>query len=252
MSGHSKWATIKHKKGALDAKRGKVFSKLGKEIAVVARGAGGGDPNMNPRLRQVLQKAKAANMPADNVTRAIQRGTGQIPGVIYEELTYEGFGPRGVALIVELATDNKNRTAGEIRSVFTKHGGHIGGAGSVKHLFQHKGQFIVSKEKASEDDLLNIALEAGAEDMQTEGDNYEIITSLDHFDAVGKALEQHQIKPNSAEIAYLPSVSVPIGDEESARKVLRLIEALEDHDDVQNLYANFDIADEILAKATAD
>ena len=249
MSGHSKWSTIKHKKGALDAKRGKIFSKLAKEIAVAARS--GGDPNMNPRLRQILQKVKAANMPSDNVKRAIQRGTGEIPGIIYEELIYEGFAPSGVALLVELTTDNKNRTAGEIRSIFTKQGGHIGGAGSVKHLFQRKGHIIVSKEKASEDDLLAIALEAGAEDMQSNNDSYEIFTALDHFDAVTKALDQHNIKPDSAELAYLPSITVPIMNEEAAQKVLKLIELLEDHDDVQNVYANFDIPDEILSKAAA-
>jgi len=249
MSGHSKWSTIKHKKGALDAKRGQIFSKLAKEIAVAART--GGDPDMNPRLRQVLQKVKEANMPSDNVKRAIQRGTGEIPGIVYEEITYEAFGPGGVALLVELTTDNKNRTAGEIRSIFTKHGGHIGGAGSVKHLFQRKGHIIVSKNKASEDDLLSIALDAGAEDMQTSTDSYEIFTAFDHFEAVSKALEQHHIKPDSAEIAYLPSITVPIADEETAQKILKLIELIEDHDDVQNVYANFDIPDEILSKAAA-
>ena len=249
MSGHSKWSTIKHKKGALDAKRGKIFSKLGKEIAVAART--GGDPETNPRLRQVLQKAKAANMPTDNVKRAIQRGTGEIPGMVYEEIVYEGFAPSGVALLVELTTDNKNRTASEIRSVFTKGGGHIGGPGSVKHLFHRKGHIIIAKDKANEDELLTIALDAGADDMQSVNDTYEIVTALDHFDAVTKALEKHNIKPESAALEFMPTLTVPIADEDSAQKILRLIESLEDHDDVQNVYANFDIPDEILSKAAA-
>lgn len=249
MAGHSKWAKVKHIKAAQDARKGKIFSKLAKEIAVAART--GGDPTMNPRLRQVLQKAKAANMPSDNVKRAIQRGTGEIPGIVYEEITYEAFAPGGVALLVEVTTDNKNRTAGEIRSLFTKQGGSIGGPGSVKHLFQHKGHIVLSRDKIGEDELLSIALEAGADDLKTGAESYEIFTAVDHFDAVVKALEQHNLKPDSAELTYLPTVTVPVEDEETAQKVLRLMETLEDHDDVQNVYANFDIPDAIFSKAAA-
>jgi YebC/PmpR family DNA-binding regulatory protein len=247
MSGHSKWATIRHKKGALDAKRGQIFSKLAKEITVAAK-ASGGDPNMNPRLRTVLLKARAVNMPSDNIDRAIKRGTGELPGVIYEEITYEGFAPGGVALIVELLTDNKNRTSAEIRNVFTRNGGHLGG-GAVKHLFHRRGQFVVGKEKIGEDDLMTLALDAGAEDMTTTDAGYEITCDPAHFEAVQKALDGKNIKPDSAEITFLPQNPVPIGDEATARTVLRLVSELEDHDDVQNVYANFDIPENILAKA---
>ncbi len=250
MAGHSKWAKVKHFKGAIDAKRSKVFGKLGKEIAVAAR-AGGGDPSMNPRLRQVMQKCKAANMPSDIVTRAIQRATGQIPDVIYEELMYEAFGPGGVAMLVEITTDNKNRTAGEIRSLFTKHGGHIGGSGSVKHLFQRKGHIIVARDKAGEDDLLSIALDAGADDFQTGCEAYDLYTAPEKLEAVSKALEAKNIKPDNAELAFIPNTTVPITSEETAQKILGLIQIIEDHDDVQNVYANFDIPDEIMSKAMA-
>src|SRR5437867_8704364 len=238
MSGHSKWSKIKHFKGAVDAKRGQLFAKLGKEMAVAAK-HGGGDPGSNPRLRTILMKARAVNMPADNIERAIKKGTGELPGVVYEEITYEGYAPGGVALLVELLTDNKNRTAGEIRSIFTKHGGNMAGAGAVKHLFHRKGQFLISKDQISEDELLTVAVEAGAEDVVTHAENYEVITDPHQFEAVHKALEN--LKPQSAEIAQLPTSTVPVTDERTARAVLELIEALEDNDDVQNVYSNEDI-----------
>jgi YebC/PmpR family DNA-binding regulatory protein len=249
MSGHSKWATIRHKKGALDAKRGKIFSKLAKEITVAAK-TGGGDANMNPRLRSVLLKARENNMPADNIDRAIKRGTGEIPGLVYEEITYEGFGPGGTALIVEVMTDNKNRTSAEIRNMFTKNGGNMGG-GSVKHLFHRRGHFVVDKAKISEDDLMTLALDAGAEDMTTTESGYEITCEPAKFEAVQKALAAKGVKADTAEIASLPLTPVPVADEATARAVLKLVSELEDHDDVQNVYSNFDIPDDVLAKAMA-
>jgi len=250
MSGHSRWSKVKHYKGGIDAKRGKIFAKFGKEIAVACK-HGGGDPGFNPRLRTILMKARAANMPADNIDRAIKKGTGELGDVVYEEITYEGYAPGGVALLVELLTDNKNRTAGEIRSIFTKHGGNMAGAGAVKHLFHRKGQFLISKDQIAEDDLLAVALEAGAEDVLTRAENYEIITDPHQFEAVHKALEAKGIKPQSAEIAQLPSTAAPVADEKTAHAVLGLIEALEDNDDVQNVYSNEDIPDPILEKAHA-
>jgi YebC/PmpR family DNA-binding regulatory protein len=246
MAGHSKWAKVKHIKAVVDAKKGKIFGKLAKEITVAAR-HGGGDPGFNPRLRTILMKARAVNMPADNIERAIKKGTGELPGVSYEEITYEGYAPGGVALLVELLTDNKNRTAGEIRAIFTKHGGNMAGAGAVKHLFHRKGQFLISKDQISEDDLLAVALEAGAEDVITHAENYEVLTDPHQFEAVHKALEAKAIKPQAAEIAQVPSTTVPVTDEKTARAVLELIEALEDNDDVQNVYSNEDIPDAILA-----
>ena len=250
MSGHSRWSKVKHYKGGLDAKRGKIFAKLGKEMSVAAK-HGGGDPGFNPRLRTILMKARAANMPVENIERAIKKGTGELPGVSYEEITYEGYALGGVALLVELLTDNKNRTAGEIRAIFTKHGGHMAGAGAVKHLFHRKGHILVSKQQISEDDLMTLALDAGAEDMTTQGDSYEILTDPHQLEPVHKALETKSIKPETAEVSYLPLTSTPVADEKTARAVLGLIEALEDNDDVQNVYANFDIPDDIMEKATA-
>lgn len=249
MSGHSRWSTIKHKKGATDAKRGKVFSKLGKEIAVAAR-LGGGDADMNPRLRTALNKAREVNMPSDNIDRAIKRGTGELPGVVYEEITYEGFGPGGIALIVDVMTDNKNRSSAEIRNMFSKCGGNMGG-GSVKHLFHRRGHFVVDKSKISEDDLMTLALDAGAEDMTTTDAGYEITCEPARFDAVHKALEAKGIKASPAELTYLPLTPVPIGDEATARAIVKLMGELEDHDDVQNVYSNFDIPDDLLARASA-
>ncbi len=247
MAGHSKWAKVKHIKAVVDAKKGKVFGKLAKEITVAAK-QGGGDPGFNPRLRTILMKARAVNMPADNIERAIKKGTGELPGVTYEEVTYEGYAPGGVAVLVEVLTDNKNRTAGEIRSIFTKHGGHLAGIGAVKHLFHRKGQFLISKDQISEDDLLAVALEAGAEDVLTHAENYEVLTDPHQFEAVHKALEAKGVKPQSAEIAQLPITSVPVTDEKTARAVLELLDALEDHDDVQNVYSSEDIPDEIMDK----
>ncbi len=250
MSGHSKWATIKHKKGALDAKRGKVFSKIAKELTVAAK-HGGGDAGFNPRLRTVLLKAKAVNMPADNIDRAIKKGTGELPGSSYEEGTYEGYAPGGVALLIEVLTDNKNRTASEIRAIFTKQGGHMAGAGAVKHLFHRKGRIVVPKTQIGEDDLMSLVLEAGGEDLTSDETSYTITTDPHLFEAVHKALETRGIKPETAEIDNLPSTQVPVAEEKSAHAVLRLIEALEDHEDVQNVYANFDIPDAILEKVGA-
>ncbi len=247
MSGHSKWSKVKHYKGMLDAKRGKVFSKLAKEISVACK-HGGGDPGFNPRLRTILMKARAANMPVDNIDRAIKRGTGELPGVTYEEVTYEGYAAGGVALLVDLLTDNKNRSAAEIRMIFTKHGGHMAGANAVKHLFHRKGQIVVPKGPVSEDDLMTLVLDAGGEDLVAQDDSYEIVTDPHQFEAVVKALEAKSIKPISAEVAQVPTNPVPVNDERTAKAVLGLVEALEENDDVQNVYASFDIPDEILEK----
>jgi len=250
MSGHSRWSKVKHYKGTIDAKRGKIFAKLGKEMAVACK-HGGGDPGFNPRLRTILMKARAMNMPADNIDRAIKKGTGELPGVTYEEITYEGYGPGGVALLIELLTDNKNRTAAEIRMIFTKHGGNLAGMGAVKHLFHRKGQILVAKEQVSEDDLMALALDAGAEDMLTHSDTYEILTDPHQVEAVHKALETKGIKPQSAEAAFFPLTPLAITDEKTAASVLELIDVLEDNDDVQNVYSNCEISDEILEKVQA-
>src|SRR5881296_3390033 len=242
MAGHSKWAKVKHFKGALDAKRGKVFSKLSKEITIAAK-LGGGDSNMNPRLRMVLLKCRAANMPNDNIERAIKKGTGGGEGVSFEDLTYEVYGPHGVALLVELSTDNRNRTAAEIRSLLSKNGGSIATAGSVSRLFQRKGQLIVARESASEDRLMELALEAGAEDFQAEPEGYEMITSPADFEAVYRRLETNGVKCEAAEVTWLPAVTVPVGKAD-ARAVHRLIEALEEHDDVKEIHTNAEFPDE--------
>jgi YebC/PmpR family DNA-binding regulatory protein len=243
MAGHSKWAKVKHIKAVVDAKKGKVFAKLAKELTVAAR-IGGGDPGFNPRLRTILMKARAVNMPADNIERAIKKGTGDLAGVTYEELTYEGYAPGGVAVLVDVLTDNKNRTAGEIRAIFTKHGGNLSPA---KHLFHRKGQFLIAKDQIAEDDLLAVALEAGAEDVVTHADNYEVLTDPHQFEAVHKALEAKGVKPQSAEIAPVPTTLVPVRDEKTARQVLDLLEALDDNDDVQNVSSNEDIPDQWLS-----
>lgn len=250
MSGHSRWSKVKHYKGTIDAKRGKIFAKLGKEMAVACK-HGGGDPGFNPRLRTILMKARAMNMPADNIDRAIKKGTGELPGVTYEEITYEGYGPGGVALLMELLSDNKNRTAAEIRMIFTKHGGNMAVMGAVKHLFHRQGQILVSKEQISEDDLLTLALDAGAEDMLVHPDSYEILTDPHQVDAVHKVLEAKGIKAESAEAAFFPLTPLPVTDEKTARSVLALIDALEDNDDVQNVYSNYEIPDEIMEKVQA-
>ncbi len=246
MSGHSKWSTIKHKKAALDSKRGKIFTKIIKEITVAAKAAGG-DPNTNPRLRLAISNAKAANMPADNVDRAVKKGTGELEGVSYEEVTYEGYGAGGVAVLVHCLTDNKNRTAAEIRSIFTKKNGNMGGAGSVAWQFEQKGLIVVSGSAATEDQLMEIALGAGAEDLNKDEDtgNFEITCQTHDFEAVKKALEVAKIKSDSAEVTMLPK-NLMKADVASTKAVLQLLEALEDNDDVQNVYSNVDIPKELM------
>jgi len=246
MSGHSKWASIKHKKAKVDAQRGKTFTKLIKEISVAAR-SGGGDINANARLRSAIQAAKDANMPASNVERAIKKGTGELPGVNYEELAYEGYGPDGVAIYVEILTDNKNRTAAEIKHVFSKNGGHLAEAGSVAWMFEKKGLCHVKKDAASEDRLMEIILDAGAEDMNTERDFYEIIANPQTFEQVKRTILDENISLELAEITMMPKSTVPITGKK-AEQVLHLMETLEDHDDVQHVYSNFDISDEEMEK----
>jgi YebC/PmpR family DNA-binding regulatory protein len=242
MAGHSKWAKVKHFKGAIDAKRGKIFSKLSKEISIAAK-LGGADPGMNPRLRMVLLKCRAANMPNDNIDRAIKKGTGGGETANFEDLTYEIYGPNGVAVLVEISTDNRNRTASEIRSIVTKNGGSIATQGSVSRLFQRKGQIIVPRDGATEDQLMELALEAGAEDFKAEPEGYEILTEPGQFEAVHKQLEAKSIKAAVAEVTELPSVTVPLEGEATVAAVNKLIDALEDHDDVKEVYSNADFPD---------
>ena len=237
MSGHSKWATIKHKKGAADAKRGKIFTKLIKEITVAAR-IGGGDPDSNPRLRTAILAAKAENMPADNIKRAVQKGTGELPGSVYEEGVYEAYGPGGVAMMVEVATDNKNRTTSEIRHAFSKHGGTFGA--SVAWMFSKRGYVIVEKDKAGEDTLLELVTEAGADDMKDDGGNWEILSAPENFHNVVEKLKAADITPSAAEVSMVPQNYVKLSGK-PAEQMLRLMEELEDHEDVQHVYANFDI-----------
>jgi YebC/PmpR family DNA-binding regulatory protein len=236
MAGHSRWAKVKHFKGGIDAKRGKIFAKLGKEISVAAK-IGGGDANMNPRLRMVLLKCRAANMPNDNIERAIKRGTGAGETVNFEDLTYEIYAPHGVALLVEISTDNRNRTASEIRSLVTKAGGSIATPNSVSRLFQRKGQIIVSREAANEDQLMEVALEAGAEDFKADEQGYEILTEPANFEPVHKQIEAKGIKPAVAEITSLPTITVPLSAGHAA-EVNKLIDALEESDDVKDVYSN--------------
>ncbi|MEI6085080.1 MAG: YebC/PmpR family DNA-binding transcriptional regulator [Verrucomicrobiota bacterium] len=243
MSGHSRWSKVKHYKGGIDAKRGKVFAKLGKQISVACK-HGGGDPGFNPRLRTILMQARAASMPVDNIERAIKKGTGELGGVTYEEITYEGYAAGGVGILVELLTDNKNRTAGEIRALFTKHGGNLSPA---KHLFHRKGQFLIAKDQIAEDDLIAVALDAGAEDIQTHAENYEVLTDPAQFEIVHKALEAKGLKSAAAAIVYLAIIPVAVTDEKTARAVLNLLDALEDNDDVQNVYSSEDIPEKLLA-----
>ena len=238
MSGHSKWATIKHKKGALDAKRGKIFTRLIKEITIAAK-QGGGDPDGNPRLRGAIVAAKAENMPADNIKRAIQRGTGELEGVNYEEITYEGYGPGGVALIVDVLTDNKNRAVSEIRHAFTKNGGNLGESNSVSWMFTKKGVIVIDKAAAGEDRLTEIVLEAGAEDLSDEGDTWEVLCDPKDFEAVTEALKVAKIKPEHAEVTKIASTYTKL-EGAPANQMIRLLEVLEDLDDTQNVYSNFD------------
>ncbi len=248
MSGHSKWAQIKHKKAVVDAKRGKIFSKIAKEITVAAR-LGGGDPDGNPRLRTVLENAREVNMPGENIKRAIMKGTGELPGVSYEESIYEGYGPGGTAILLEVLTDNKNRTVPEIRHIMTKNGGNLGEAGCVAWMFEKKGYILVEKTKIDEDSLMSAALEAGAEDMKNDPgeDSYEIITAPEDVNKVKAALEAAGIPVSLAEITMLPKSYVAL-DGKSAEQMIRLVDALEDHEDIQNVYTNFDIPDEVMAK----
>jgi len=243
MAGHSKWAKVKHFKGAIDAKRGKIFSKLGREITIAAK-IGGGDPDMNPRLRMVLLKCRTANMPRENIERAIKKGTGGGEGANFEELTYEIYGPHGVALLVEVSTDNRNRTASDIRSIVTKSGGSIATPGSVSRLFQRKGQIIISREAAGEDQLVELALEAGAEDFKAEPQGYEILTEPANFEAVHKQIEAKGNKYEAAEITSLATLLPPPIDEARMTAVNKLIETLEEHDDVQEVFSNADFPNE--------
>ena len=246
MSGHSKWASIKHKKAAQDAKRGKIFTKVIRELSIAAR-IGGGESDTNPRLRKAIADAKAVNMPADNIKRAIMKGTGQLEGVSYEEIAYEGYGPGGVAIYVEALSDNKNRTVSELRHIFTRNSGHIGESGCVAWMFNRKGYIVVEREKASEDELLEIILDAGAEDLREDGSNYEIFTPPEEFEAVVNALKEHNVELAASNLGYIPQNYVKL-EGKQAQQLLRLMEELEDHDDVQNVWANFDIDEEEIAK----
>jgi len=239
MSGHSKWHTIKHKKGATDAKRGRVFTRIIKELTVAAR-AGGGDPDTNPRLRTIIAEAKQANMPAENIKRAIRRGTGEEPGVQYEEITYEGYGPGGVALIIEAMTDNKNRTVGEIRHMLTKYGGDLGQSNSVAWMFEKKGYIVIEKAKATEDTLMSAALDAGADDLRDDGDSWEVLSAPDAFPAVKEAVEKLGIETVSAQVAMLPKNYVSL-EGRAAQSMLKLLDLIEDHDDVQHVWSNMDV-----------
>jgi YebC/PmpR family DNA-binding regulatory protein len=239
MSGHSKWATIKHKKGALDAKRGKIFTRLIKEITMAAK-SGGGDPEGNPRLRTAIAAAKAENMPADNIKRAVQRGTGELPGATYEEITFEGYGPGGVALLVDVTTDNRNRTVSEIRHAFTKNGGNLGESGSVAWMFHKKGSIVVPKSAAKEDDLMNLVLENGGEDLNDDGENWEITTDPGAYEGVLDAVKKAGIEVAHSEVGMVPKNYIKL-EGPAANQMIRLLEAIEDHDDVQNVYSNFDV-----------
>ncbi|MCD6583211.1 MAG: YebC/PmpR family DNA-binding transcriptional regulator [Candidatus Omnitrophica bacterium] len=250
MSGHSKWAGIKHKKAAQDAKRGRLFTKLIREITIAAR-EGGGNPETNPRLRTAIERAKDANMPQDNIEKAIKRGTGELPGVSYEICIFEGYGPGGVAIMVEALTDNKNRTSAEVRNIFSKKGGNLAGSGSVAWLFNKKGYLLIDKSQVSEDELFAISVDAGAQDLKTEGKNYEIFCEPQDFENVKKVIKDKGIKWELAELTMVPTSTVKVPSQE-AKQLLSLIEALEEHDDVQKVYANFDIPDEILEKLASE
>jgi len=247
MAGHSKWAKVKRIKAVKDPRRSKVFGRLSRDITIAARA--GGDPGMNPRLRTTLMKAREANMPADNIDRAIKKGTGELPGMVFEEITYEGYGPGGVAMIVKATTDNKNRAAADIRSIFTKFAGNLAGTGAVAFQFLHAGQFLIAKDKTTEDALMEIALEAGADDVIATDDGFEVRCNIHAFDRVAHALDQKGIKTDSAEIAYIPNSTVPVTDVDAARTLLKLTDALEEHDDVQQVFSNEEMSDEVSAAA---
>ncbi len=246
MAGHSKWANIKHKKMREDAKRGRIFTKVAREIIVATR-LGGGDPDSNPRLRRAIQLAKSVNMPKENIERAIKRGLGELPGVAYEEVIYEGYGPGGVAILIEAITDNKNRTVSEIRTIFNKHGGNLGEAGCVAWMFERKG--IITVQGIDEDTLMEIALEAGAEDIKVEDEVMQVVTAPDDLEEVKKALEGKGVNVVEAQLTYIPQSTVSVAGEK-AEKLLKLLDALENHDDVQNVYANFDVPEEMLSGIT--
>jgi YebC/PmpR family DNA-binding regulatory protein len=248
MSGHSKWHSIKHKKGALDAKRGRIFTRIIKELTVAAR-VGGGDPATNPRLRTIVAEAKSVNMPNDNIARAIRRGTGEEPGVSYEEVTYEGYGPGGAAVIVETVTDNRNRTVGEIRHMFGKHGGNLGAENSVAWMFDRKGYIVIEKSKVDEETLMAAALDAGADDLRDDGENWEVLSAPNAFDAVSEAVRK-LVEPDSAAIAMLPKNLTKL-EGKSATAMVRLMEALDDHDDVQKVWSNFDIEEKEIEASLA-
>jgi YebC/PmpR family DNA-binding regulatory protein len=249
MSGHSKWHTIKHKKGAADARRGKVFTRIIKELTVAAR-AGGGDPDSNPRLRTVVADAKSVNMPADNIKRAIQRGTGELPGVSYEEVTYEGYGPGGAALMIEVLTDNRNRTVGEMRHLLSKHGGNLGEANSVAWMFEKKGYIVVEKSKANEDALMAAAIDAGADDLRDDGDTWEVVSSPDAFQKVLEAVKGLGIEPGAAEIAMLPQNYVKL-EGKPAQQMVRLMETIEEHEDTKKVWSNADIEEKEIEASLA-
>ena len=249
MSGHSKWHTIKHKKGAADAKRGKVFTRVIKELTVAARN-GGGDPEMNPRLRTIVAEAKAVNMPAENIKRAIQRGTGELPGVNYDEITYEGYGPGGAALIIEALTDNRNRTVGELMHTLTKYNGNLGESNSVAWMFAKKGYIVVDKSAGDEEKLLNAVLEAGGDDLRDDGDSWEIISDPAAFEAVRDAVKALGIEPASAEIAMIPQNYVKL-EGKAANQMVKLMEVLDDHEDVKHVWSNFDIEEKEIEASLA-
>ncbi len=245
MSGHSKWATIKRHKGALDAKRGKIFSVISKEITIAAKN-GGGDPQFNPRLRTVLLKAKSSNMPNDNIDRAIKKGTGELPGVSYDELVYEGYGPAGIGIIVEVTTDNKNRSVSEVRSLFTKFGGNLAGAGALAFNFQRMGQFLISAENLTEDKLMEVTIDAGADDIINHGDHFELRCPLADYDNVSAALEKVKIEASESAVVYIPNSTMKIEDADMVKKILKLVDSLEDLEDVKAVHSNYDIATDLL------
>jgi YebC/PmpR family DNA-binding regulatory protein len=249
MSGHSKWHTIKHKKGAADAKRGKIFTRIIKELTVAAR-AGGGDPDSNPRLRTIIAEAKSVNMPAENIKRAVRRGTGEEPGMSYEEVMYEGYGPGGAAVLVDVLTDNKNRTVGEIRHILSKNGGNLGAENSVAWMFDRKGYIVVEKSKADEETLMNAALEAGADDLRDDGDSWEIISAPEAYQPVLDAVRAVGVEPASAEVAMLPQNYVKL-EGRPATQMVKLMEALDEHDDVRHVWSNFDIEEKEIEASLA-
>jgi YebC/PmpR family DNA-binding regulatory protein len=249
MSGHSKWHSIKHKKGAADAKRGKIFTRLIKELTVAAR-AGGGDPDMNPRLRTIIAEAKQNNMPADNIKRAIRRGTGEEPGVSYEEAQYEAYGPGGAAVILDVLTDNKNRTVGELRHLLEKHAGNLASTGAVSWMFHKKGYIVIEKAKADEEKLMTAVLEAGADDLQDDDDNWEVFSAPEAFPAVHEAVKALGVEPATAQVSMIPQNYVKL-EGKTAQQMVKLMEALEDHDDVQHVWSNFDISEKEIEASLA-